>query len=71
MQKLKATVVWENFGIKKILDAQWCPKIKYSKYFLQPNIYMYGKKKLCKCARVPAPSAMAIKKLLPRVAITT
>ena len=29
------TVVWENFGVKKIADAQWCLKIKLSKYFLQ------------------------------------
>ena len=29
------TVVWENFSVKKISDAQWCSKIKHSKYFLQ------------------------------------
>ena len=26
---------WGNFGVKKISDAQWCPKIKLSKYFSQ------------------------------------
>ena len=29
------TEVWENFGVKKKSDVQWCPKIKVSKYFLQ------------------------------------
>ena len=26
-------VVWENFGVKKFLDVQWCLKIKYLNVF--------------------------------------